>query len=307
MGATMTSEVIDGLTCESQDRVMKTLAAFALLASFASGCAGPARPEAPKARSSDPTLVDAVKRVAQDMGDAMVAGDIGELDRIYADDFATVSSSGAFITKKNLLGDFESFHDKLLTFENGPIDVQVFGQVAVSQGTVKEKRIRDGRDTSGKFAWMDLLENRAGRWVVMRSASARLSADAPEEQRQDRTEVEALVKFEQYVGDAMVAFDVARLDEAYAEDWTTIGRSGEVFTKKSLLEDFSSRRHQLVSFTLGPMNVRVLGDVAMFQASATEKRFQDGKDASGEFVFMDLLRKRAGKWVIVRTLGARVT
>lgn len=30
-------------------------------------------------------------------------------------------------------------------------------------------------------------------------------------------------------------------------------------------------------------------------------------DACGELVFMDLLRKRAGKWVIVRTLSARVT
>jgi hypothetical protein len=33
----------------------------------------------------------------------------------------------------------------------------------------------------------------------------------------------------------------------------------------------------------------------------------DGKDISGEFVYMDLLEKRAGKWVIVRTLGARVS
>jgi hypothetical protein len=33
----------------------------------------------------------------------------------------------------------------------------------------------------------------------------------------------------------------------------------------------------------------------------------DGKDISGQFVFMDLLKKRAGKWVIVRTLGARVS
>jgi hypothetical protein len=55
------------------------------------------------------------------------------------------------------------------------------------------------------------------------------------------------------------------------------------------------------------MDVQVLGKVAVVQASVNEKRIQDGKDISGEFVFMDLLEKRAGKWVVVRTLGARVS
>jgi ketosteroid isomerase-like protein len=284
---------------------MKTFAAFTLIAC---ACAGPVPAETPKPPPNDAAAVDAIKQVSQDMGDAMVAGDIGKLDRIYADDFATVGSSGALITKKTLLNDFESFHDKLVSFETGPIDVQVFGLVAVAQGSVREKRIRNGKDTSGSFAWMDLLENHGGTWVVVRSASARVAfGDAPVTESQDPTALEAIRKLEQYVGDAMVAFDVDTLDKTYADDWVTIGRSGEVFTKASLLGDFSSRKHKLVSFALGPMKVRVLGDVAMAQAGVTEKRFHDGKDVSGDFVFMDLLEKRAGNWVIVRTVGSRVS
>ena len=130
-----------------------------------------ARPPQP---SEDPTAVNTVKQLEQDMGDAMVRVDIDRLNQIYADDFATVGSSGRLITKKDLLRDFESFHDKLESFENGPIDVQVFGDVAVAYGSVTEKRIRDGKDTSGEFVWMDLLEKRAGKWVVVRSAGARL-------------------------------------------------------------------------------------------------------------------------------------
>jgi len=60
-----------------------------------------------------------------------------------------------------------------------------------------------------------------------------------------------------------------------------------------------------MAFENGPMNVQVLGDVALVQTSVTEKRIQDGKDISGQFVFMDLLKKRAGLWVIVRTLATR--
>jgi ketosteroid isomerase-like protein len=130
--------------------------------------AGPPQP------SEDPTAVNTVKQLEQDMGDAMVRVDIDKLNQIYADDFATVGSSGRIVTKKDLLRDFESFHDKLESFENGPIDVQVFGDVAVAYASVTEKRIRDGKDSSGEFVWMDLLEKRAGKWVIVRSAGARL-------------------------------------------------------------------------------------------------------------------------------------
>ncbi len=126
---------------------------------------------APAGNSTD---VDAIRQLGQDMGDAMVAGDIDKLNQIYADDWASVESSGKVITKETMLTDFKSFHDKLEWFEIGPIDVQVYGDVAVANGTVKEKRIRDGKDTSGEFAYMDLLKKRAGKWVVVRSAGARL-------------------------------------------------------------------------------------------------------------------------------------
>jgi ketosteroid isomerase-like protein len=126
------------------------------------------------ASASDSSDIDAIKQLGQDMGNAMVAGDIDKLNQIYADDWATVASSGKIVTKENLLGDFKSFHDKLEWFENGPIDVQVYGDVAVANGIVKEKRIRDGKDTSGEFVYMDLLKKRAGKWVVVRSAGARV-------------------------------------------------------------------------------------------------------------------------------------
>jgi ketosteroid isomerase-like protein len=288
---------------------MKKLAA---LLSFACVCVGLVLADSPRAPFrvplNDPSEVAAVKQVEQDMGNAMVAMDIDKLSQIYADDFATVGSDGKVTTKKDLVADFESFHDKLEWFENGPMDVQVLGSVALAQGSVKEKRSRNGKDTSGEFAWMDLLEKRGGKWVVVRSAAARVVlAESPNAQSQDPTAVETLKKFEQNVGDAMVARDIDKLSEIYAEDWATIGSAGTIFTKERLLSDFKSGNHSLVSFENGPMDVQVLGDVAVVQASVIEKRIQDGKDISGEFVYMDLLKKREGKWVIVRTLSAKVS
>lgn len=137
-------------------------------------CIGAALAGAPQP-SKDPTAVSAIEQLEQDMGDAMVRLDIDRLNQIYGDDFVTVGSSGKIFTKQDLLRDFGSFHDKLESFETGSIDVQVFGDVAVASGSVSEKRMRDGKDTSGDFVWMDLLKKRAGKWVVVRSTGARLT------------------------------------------------------------------------------------------------------------------------------------
>ena len=115
--------------------------------------------------ASDSTDVDAIKQLGQDMGNAMVAGDIDKLNQIYADDWASVESSGKVITKETMLTDFKSFHDKLEWFEIGPIDVQVYGDVAVANGTVKEKRNRDGIDTGGElFMWISSRSAQANGW-----------------------------------------------------------------------------------------------------------------------------------------------
>jgi ketosteroid isomerase-like protein len=137
--------------------------------------AGPPPPHSCK----DLTAVHAIEQLEQDMGDAMVRVDIDRLNQIYADDFVSVGSSGKIFTKEDVLRDFRSFHDKLVSFEIGPMSVQVFDDVALAYGSVSEKRIRDGKDTSGEFVWMDILKKRAGKWVVVRSTGARFLTRAP--------------------------------------------------------------------------------------------------------------------------------
>ena len=273
---------------------------------FTCVCAALASADSPHAPFNDPTDVAAIKQVGQDMGDAMVADDIDKLKQIFADDWVSVGSSGKTLNRVGFFSDLKSGKHKLSSFELGPIDVKAFGDVAVAQGSVKEQRTDDGKDTSGEFVYMDLLRKREGKWAVVRSAGARVvSGESPKAQSQDPTIVETMKQFAQDTGAAMVAADVDKLNQIYADDWATVDSSGKIFTKESLLSDFKSGKHKLVSFELGPMDVQVFGDVAIVQASVTEKRLHDGKDISGQFVFMDLLKKREGKWVIVRTLGAR--
>ena len=131
-------------------------------------------------------------------------------------------------------------------------------------------------------------------------------ARAAEATAQDSGEVETLKRMGQQMGDAMVARDIATLDRMFADDWASVGTSGKVSTKESMLQGFKSGGDTLDSFVLGPMDVLVLGNIASVKGTVTEKRHHGDKDASGEFVYMDLLEKRAGTWVVIRSSGMRL-
>jgi hypothetical protein len=103
------------------------------------------------------------------------------------------------------------------------------------------------------------------------------------------------------MGDAMVAVDIDKLNEIYADDWAAVGSSGRINTKQSLLDNVESGKSKLLWYELGPIDVQVVGDVAVAHGTVNEKRING---FNGEVVYMDLLRKRAGKWVVVRSAGA---
>jgi ketosteroid isomerase-like protein len=150
---------------------MKKRIAWVLVAT---ACVGVASADATQTQWNDPAVVETLKQIERDMGQAMVAADLEQLNRIFADDWTSIGASGAVVTKEKLLRNFESAHDRLEAFELGPMDVQVKGNVAVVHGRVNEKRTRDGRDVSGEYVWMDLIEKRHGTWVVIRSAGAKV-------------------------------------------------------------------------------------------------------------------------------------
>ena len=123
---------------------------------------------------NDPAVVETLKQIERDMGQAMVAVDIEKLNRIFADDWTSIGASGTVITKEKVLSNFKSGVDRLEAFELGPMDVQVKGNVAVVHGSVTETRTRAGKDVSGEYVWMDLMEKRNGTWVVVRTAGAKV-------------------------------------------------------------------------------------------------------------------------------------
>ena len=99
-----------------------------------------------------------------------------------------------------------------------------------------------------------------------------------------------------------MAGDVDKLNQIFADDWASVGASGKVITKEDFLRNHVSGIHKLEWFELGPIDVQVLGDSAVAQGGVIETR---GKETNVQMIYADLLEKRAGKWVVVRSVGAK--
>jgi hypothetical protein len=140
---------------------------------FVCACAGLAlaRPQAASAAApaKASSVTQTIKQLEHDWEDSAKAGDADKMSAILADDWVRIAPDGKMETKKDALADLKSGTSKVTSDDPGPMDVKVMGKVAVVQGTSTEKSMSKGKDTSGKYAWTDVLENVGGKWLVVRS------------------------------------------------------------------------------------------------------------------------------------------
>jgi uncharacterized protein (TIGR02246 family) len=120
------------------------------------------------------SVSQAIKQLEQDWADALKAGDVDKVSQIVADDWTGLAFDGARETKQSLLAGLKSGKDTAESIENGPLDVKVLGNVAVVQGSDTEKSTSNGKDSSGKYVWMDVFVKRDGKWLAVRSESTKV-------------------------------------------------------------------------------------------------------------------------------------
>jgi uncharacterized protein (TIGR02246 family) len=147
---------------------MKLVAAVLLM----SACVGLAFAQSQVPPAKGPSVAEAVQQIEHGWVNAVKAGDADKVSDILADDWIGIGYDGTRETKKDHLAEMKSGAARLESFEFGPMDVKVLGSVAVVQGSNTEKSTNtDGRDSSGKYAWMDVFVKRDGKWVIVRSQS----------------------------------------------------------------------------------------------------------------------------------------
>ncbi len=120
-------------------------------------------------KSTTMTTADELRQLERNWTAAMEAANSNQLNQILADDWTGLYTDGSRLTKQQYLSELKAGEMKLQSFDFGPMDVKVIGSVAVVQGSDTEKSSMKGKDTSGKWVWMDVFEKRDGKWEAVRS------------------------------------------------------------------------------------------------------------------------------------------
>jgi ketosteroid isomerase-like protein len=153
---------------------MRKFAGLVLLICAAAGFVYAQTKKAPAtpAKSAGPSVSDSVKQLEKDWIEAMKAKDVDKLGQILADDWVGIGPDGVRATKKDYIGDVAAGGSTLASFDVGPMDVKVVGSTAIVQGSDNEKSTTKGKDSSGKYVWMDVFAKRDGKWQAVRSQTA---------------------------------------------------------------------------------------------------------------------------------------
>jgi len=115
---------------------------------------------------------------------------------------------------------------------------------------------------------------------------------------------ETLKQLERDWAVAIKAGDGEKVGRILGDDWVEVSNDGRKLTKEHLIAGVKSGRVKVESIDFGPMDVKVLGDVAVVQGSHVETSTTNGQRISGEVVWMDVFANRDGKWVVVRSQSA---
>lgn len=85
--------------------------------------------------------------------EALRQGDAATLERVLADDLVYTGVDGVRRSKPDEIAMVKSGRVQVETFTSEPMQVKVFGDVAVVIGGHTEKSTFDGEDSSGRYRW----------------------------------------------------------------------------------------------------------------------------------------------------------
>ena len=152
---------------------MKQTWVACVLAAVSLSAFGQTKSEAPKggAASVEQTLM----QMEKDWTQAGLKKDVSAFDKIVADDWVALDFQGKTVTKAQAIADMKSGSSSEQSVDLGEMKVRVFGNTAVVTGSDTEKSTYQGKDSSGKYVWMDVFVNRNGKWQAVASESTKVA------------------------------------------------------------------------------------------------------------------------------------
>jgi hypothetical protein len=124
-----------------------------------------------------------ILQLFEDGDRALVAADLAELSRIFADDYIQYDESGKAFTKQDVMNSLKSGGIRYVAMISIGRRIRLLNEdVAIVQGSESDEVEHNGRRFPVRYVYMDIVVKRDGKWQIVASQLAKSLKDdsAPE-------------------------------------------------------------------------------------------------------------------------------
>ena len=118
-----------------------------------------------------------ILKLFEDGDRALMSGDVSELERIYSADYVQYDQSGVRTSRDDLIRKLSSGAIRFVKMISTGRQIRLLrDDVAVVHGSEEDEVEQDGARSSVRYVYTDVVMKREGRWQIVASQLARLTA-----------------------------------------------------------------------------------------------------------------------------------
>ena len=115
-----------------------------------------------------------ILKLFEDGDRALIAADVNELARIFADDYIQYDESGDASTKQDLLHRAQSGKTRYLSMTSTGRKIRVLSEdIAIVHGSEEDDVEQNGQRFPVSYIYMDVVAKRDGKWQIVASQLAK--------------------------------------------------------------------------------------------------------------------------------------
>ncbi len=115
-----------------------------------------------------------ILRVFEDGDRALIAGDMEELSRIFADDYVQYDETGNVSTKGDVIEKLRTGKIRYVSMASTGRQIRILrDDVAIVHGSEDDVVEQDGKRFPVRYLYMDVVIKRGGRWQIVGSQLAK--------------------------------------------------------------------------------------------------------------------------------------
>jgi hypothetical protein len=115
-----------------------------------------------------------ILKLFEDGDRALIAVDLPELSRIFADDYVQYDETGGASTKQDVLNSLKSGAIRYISMVSTGRHIRLLGEnAAVVHGSEEDEVERAGQRCSIRYIYLDAVVKRKGQWQIVASQLAR--------------------------------------------------------------------------------------------------------------------------------------